>query len=137
MYYVPVAGFHSSVSNLTRDAVIEHPLFTPFRAETVAMHSTNLFVISDVNYRASLRAKFLGDAIPATSFATGANPVSTNAVSENINYENCKSGDWPRRNKRWEHSDIKNVSLFFNWKFFQRIIYYHGENSNEQHQNLE
>ena len=59
--YLPLVGFYASVSNLTREAVIEHPLFTPFRAESYSMHSTNLFTIADVHDRDMLRAKFLGD----------------------------------------------------------------------------
>lgn len=94
------------------------------------MHSTNCFVIADVNYRTSLRAKFLGDAIPATSFAAGANPILRNAVSGNINYENCKSGVWPINGGKWRHSDIKNVAYFFNWMFFNRIINNNGGDSN-------
>ena len=121
-YYVPLAGFHGSVSNLTREAVIENPLFTPFRAESDAMRSTNLFYVADADYRAMLRAKFLGDAIPATSFAAGANPILNGTVGGNIDYETCKDGVWPRRGRVWEHSDIKNVAYRFNWRLFQRII---------------
>ena len=121
-WYTPGVGFYSSVSNLTRETAIEHPLFTPFRAEADAMHSTNIFIIADADYRAQLRAKFLGDAIPAISFAAGANPISTNAVCGNISYENCQSGVWPRRGMKWEHSDIKNIAYRFCWKLFNRII---------------
>ena len=39
------------------------------------MHSTNLFTIADASYRDELRAKMLGDAIPAESFAAGANEI--------------------------------------------------------------
>ena len=121
-YYIPLVGLDASVSNLTREAVIEHPLFTPFRAESDAMHSTNLFTIADADYRAQLRAKFLGDAIPATSFAAGANEISGNAVCGNINYADCRSGTWPIGEGKWRHSDIKNVAYFFNWKLFKLII---------------
>lgn len=86
------------------------------------MHSTNLFYIADVDESAMLRAKLLGDAIPATSFAAGANSVSTNAVTGNISYANCQSGKWPRRARKWEHSDIKNIAFFFCWKLFNRIV---------------
>ena len=138
MYYLPVVGFYASVSNLSREAVIEHPLFTPFSAESEAMRSTNLFTIVDANYRAQLRAKFLGDAIPAISFAAGANSVSTNVVCGNINYEGCQTGMWPRRNQKWEHSDIKNVAYFYNWKLFRRIINNdEGESNEEPQQNGE
>ena len=120
-YYIPLVGLDASVSNLTREAVIEHPLFTPFRSESDAMHSTNLFTIADADYRAQLRAKFLGDAIPATSFAAGANEISGNAVCGNINYADCRSGTWPIGEGKWRHSDIKNVAYFFNWKLFKLI----------------
>lgn len=120
--YLPIVGFYSAVSNLTREAVIEHPLFTPFRAESDAMHSTNLFTIADSDYRAMLRAKLLGDAIPATSFAAGANALSANAVIGNINYADCMSGVWPIGQGKWRHSDIKNVAYQFNWKIFKLII---------------
>lgn len=69
----------------------------------------------------SLRAQLLADAIPATSFAAGSNPVSTNAVCGNISYETCKSGGWPIGESVWRHSDLKNVAYFFNWKLFYRI----------------
>ena len=39
------------------------------------MHSTSLFTIADASYRDELRAKMLGDAIPAESFAVGANEI--------------------------------------------------------------
>ena len=86
------------------------------------MHSTNLFTIADVHDRDMLRAKFLGDAIPATSFAAGANEISGNAVYGNISYEDCMSGTWPIGEGKWRHSDIKNGAYFFNWKIFKRII---------------
>ena len=46
----------------------------------------------------------------------------TNAVTENISYANCQSGTWPRRARKWEHSDIKNIAFFFCWKLFNRIV---------------
>jgi hypothetical protein len=74
LWYVYQYGFTDKVqSDMTREDAIMYPLFTPFRSESEAMHSTNLFTIADAMYREQLRAKFLGDAIPATSFAAGAN----------------------------------------------------------------
>ena len=131
--YTPGYGFHSSaMGDITPKDAIEHPLFTPFRTAADNMHSTNLLTIADQSYRAALRAKFLGDAIPATSFAAGANPISLTAIRGNISFEDCKSGGWPRRNQRWEHSDIKNVALFFNWNLFLRIINNYGGSANGQ-----
>ena len=131
--YTPGYGFHSSaMGDITPKDAIEHPLFTPFRTEADSMHSTNLFTIADQSYRVALRAKFLGDAIPATSFAAGRNAISLNIVSENINFEDCQSGTWPRTNKRWEHSDMKNVANFFNWMLFKQIVNRSGEIPNGQ-----
>jgi hypothetical protein len=122
------------MEDITPKDAIEHPLFTPFRSEAENMHSTNLFMIANETYRTQLRAKFLADAIPATSFAIGANFVSTNAVCGNISYETCKSGNWPIGENVWRHSDIKNVAYFFNWKLFYRIRKNDGGDKNETQQ---
>ena len=121
-YYIPLVGLDASVSNMTRDAVIECPLFTPFRVEADQMLSTNLFTIADADYRAELRAKFLADAIPATSFAAGANAIPSSAVCGNINYRTCEVDGWPRNNGQWRHSDIKNVAYRYNWMLYRKII---------------
>ena len=95
------------------------------------MHSTNLFTVADETYRKDLRAKFLGDAIPARSFAAGRNQILRNVISGNMNYETCKVGVWPRGEGEWQHSDIKNVAYFFNWELFHRIINNDGGDINE------
>ena len=66
-------GSTNGLSNITREDMIEHPLFTPFTSETEKMSSTNLFSVSDVSAGPPLRARFLADAIPAESHAAGAN----------------------------------------------------------------
>lgn len=113
--YTPGYGFHSSVmEDISRADAIEHPLFTPFRAEAESMHSTNLFMIGDATYRVGLRAKFLADAIPATSFAVGAN--ATSGVEDNYNMQSPSVLGWPRRKDNrdlWFHSDLKNVAFYF------------------------
>ena len=91
------------MDDITRKDAIEHPLFTPFRSEADNMHSTNLFMITDQSYRAALRAKFLGDAIPATSFAAGRN--QTGGLAENYNVQaSIRNNTWPsiriKNNKR-------------------------------------
>ena len=124
-YYLPVVGFCASVSNLTRKTVIEHPLFTPFRAEAESMHSTNLFYIADADYRAMLRAKFLGDAIPATSFAAGANRLEVFGNARNMDYSSCMIDPWPQTSnetKFWYHSDIKNIAYKFVHPLFIKIV---------------
>ena len=130
-YYVPAYGFFANaMTNFTREGAIESPLFTPFKTETAAMHSTNLYTIVDAGRRSQLHAKFLADAIPATSFAAGANPIQNGAVSGNINYMACEAVGWPRDELEWWHSDIKDVAYFFNWMFFSRVINNDGGDAN-------
>ena len=111
------------MNDITRNDVIEHPLFTPFRSDAECMHATNLFTISDVEYRIRLRAKFLADAIPATSFATGAN--ETGGVYKNYDMQSQSVSGWPRRMDNhdvWFHSDLKNVAFYFVKSLFTKII---------------
>ena len=130
-YYVPVYGFFANaMANFTREEAIESPLFTPFKTETAAMHSTNLYTIADADCRCSLRAKFLGDAIPATSFAMGAN--MTSGLLDNYNMQSCMPNDWPeelktelddgQKVKIWKHSDIKNVAYYYVYLLFNRLL---------------
>ena len=113
------------MANFTREEAIESPLFTPFKTETATMHSTNLYTIADADYRRSLRAKFLGDAIPATSFAMGAN--STNGLEEHYDMQDAvQDNAWPsgrvvNDERKWFHSDIKNVAYFYLHQVFNRI----------------
>ena len=126
--YVAGYGFMSNaVAELTRDDVIIHPLFTPFRAEADSMHSTNLFTIANETYGKNLRAKFLGDAIPATSFAAGRNQISVWGSLRNVDCQFLvKDNPWPvdrmKNNVRqWRHSDIKDIAYFYLHQFFSEI----------------
>ena len=116
--YVAGYGFYSNVvANFTREDVITHPLFTPFRSESDSMHSTNLFTIANETYRKNLRAKFLGDAIPATSFAAGANSID--GLIDNYNMQSAvQDNAWPNEQvvndeRKWFHSDIRKVAYFY------------------------
>jgi hypothetical protein len=128
LWYVYQYGFTDKVkSDMTHEGAIAHPLFTPFRSESEAMHSTNLFTIADASYREQLRAKFLADAIPATSFSAGAN--FTNGVKDNLDVQNdIPPNGWPRSSMKWLHSDIKDVSYFYVHKLFMFIL--QGDPSN-------
>ncbi len=121
-YYNPGTGFTSDMRRLSREDAIIHPLFTPFRAEAGAMHSTNLFTIADAKKSYELRARFLGDAIPAESFAMGANKVDKrNSGIDNLSMmEKCMANEefWPRKDeqtkaKLWHHSDWKQLAGFW------------------------
>ena len=74
----------------------------------------------------AVRARILGDGIPATSFATGANEFKPGVVSANINYTDSayfKNG-YPEdlRSKRWRHSDLKRFAYYFVNGIFQKIV---------------
>jgi hypothetical protein len=93
------------------------------------MHSTNLFTIADASYRYELRAKFLADAIPATSFAAGANHTGGGVLNYNMQIDTPNG--WPEERSEekdgnivryWYHSDIKNVSYYYVYKLFEKFI---------------
>ena len=121
--YVPFVGLRASYfEDWTREDMITDPLFTSFDDERMA--STNLLEIVD----AELRAKMLSDAIPAESFAAGAN--ETKGLSENYNLQTGTSERWPEdRCKRvngnsyplWRHSDVKDVSFYYVHALFKKI----------------
>ena len=115
--YVAGYGFVSNaVAELMRDDVVAHPLFTPFRSEASNMHSRDLFTIVDDAYRKNLRAKFLGDAIPATSFAAGRNAIGGRIDNIPLMQSIVHNNLWPEMNGDrpvWKHSALKNVAYFF------------------------
>jgi len=122
LWYVYQYGFTEKAKNdLAREDAIMHPLFTPFRSESEAMHSTNLFTIADATYREELRAKFLGDAIPATSFAAGANFTGGGLKNHNM-HDDIPLDGWPRDQLEWLHSDLKDVSYFYVFKLFNYFL---------------
>ena len=89
------------------------------------MLSTNLLTIADAGYRAQLRAKFLGDAIPATSFAAGANRIEAWGNDRNLDYSDCTASPWPQKSgdaNLWYHSDLKNIAYRFVYSLFVKII---------------
>lgn len=69
---------------------------------------------------AALRAKMLGDAIPAESFAAGRN--ETRGVSGNYDMQSELPNGWPRPDGDWQHSDVKNVSYYYVHKLFERLL---------------
>lgn len=126
-------GSMLGLSDLTREDVIEHPLFTPFRNETERMSSTNLFSVTDAAATSELRARFLADAIPAESHAAGANYLGVFNRDGNMSLMELMSNTyaWPENRKRtvdgveqlmWQHSDFKNLAYFFVYQFFNEIV---------------
>lgn len=70
-----------------------------------------------------VRARRLGDAISAESFATGANPIDDRARVANYDMEAHWRNGGPRLlNDDWKHSDIKNAAYYYTYSIFERII---------------
>ena len=121
---VGILGFftnpNSSVNDISFEEIVKEPVFYPFKSEAAKMNSPNLFEYhKDDSQQYILRAKLLGSAIPATSFAAGANALRE---ITSINYTAHEGKKWPRRNSYWYHSDLKNVAFFFNKSFFDEIV---------------
>jgi hypothetical protein len=89
------------------------------------MSTTNVLDFVDAN----LRAKMLGDAIPAESFAAGANQTGGGVLNYNMQIDTPNG--WPEGRSEekdgnivqyWYHSDIKNVSYYYVYKLFEKFI---------------
>ena len=121
-------GSMLGLSDLTREDVIEHPLFTPFRNEAERMNSTNLFSVTDAAATPELRARFLADAIPAESHAAGANAFDENVLANNVSLMGQMSNNnrWPEKdddnNPIWKHSAFKQVAYFFTYRLFDKFV---------------
>ena len=113
--YLPGVGFMPNYfEDYTRDQSISMPLFTPFADSR--LHSTNALNIAD----ASLRAKMLGDAIPAESFAAGCNELRG---FDNYDYqEEAQVGFGENSEGDWLHSEIKNAPFRRVRVFFKHIV---------------
>ena len=122
--YIPLSGFNPSYfSEYTREDIITKPLFTGMNDER--MSTTNVLDFVDAN----LRAKILGDAIPAESFAAGANQTGGGVLNYNMQIDTPNG--WPEGRSEekdgnivqyWYHSDIKNVSYYYVYKLFEKFI---------------
>ena len=121
-------GSMLGLSGLTREDVIENPLFTPFRNETERMSSTNLFSVADTAATSELRARFLSDAIPAESHAAGANAFDEGVLANNVSLMEQMSNNnrWPEKdddnNPIWKHSAFKQVAYFFTYRLFDKFV---------------
>ena len=146
-WYLPGFGFDGNMVNgLTREQAIMHPLFTPFRIHDEEMHSLDPYDGSDENGlhgslsgKEWLRARFLSDAIPATSRAAGANAFDDGILAGNIQMDSadrngCMSNvdKWPKIRKdknddvtvyKWYHSDFKNLAYFFVHRLFDKFVH--------------
>ena len=110
------------ILTMTDDELKANPVFKPF--DESWLHSTNSVVsIQQIN---TVRARILGDGIPATSFAAGANQLDNRAGIVQRDYHLYAAVDWPRapqnENVQWRHSDIKKVAFGYLHNFFKTIV---------------
>ena len=97
--------------------------FTPFLDERMKTQGA-LDILQEETER--LRAQHLADAIPAESFAAGANPVAT---VENVNEESFigENPDWPLyegeevHTNLWNHSAFREVAFYHTSKFYASL----------------
>ncbi|MBQ0032833.1 MAG: alpha/beta hydrolase, partial [bacterium] len=105
----------------TDEEMVTSPPFLPFAEDW--LHSTNAVTAAQV---AEVRDRILADGIPAQTFAAGANAVDVFGDAGNYNYQSSTPNGWPRTdrlgNSLWYHSDIKDVSFFFTYPFFIRVV---------------
>ena len=99
--------------------LVKQPIFYPFQTMSSRMNSLETFEYNEKDWQQYImRAKLLGSAIPATSFAAGANAMRETTSKP---YQNYEGKDWPRRDARWHHSDLKNVAYYFTYKLYEKI----------------
>lgn len=134
IYYVVPVGLMRPAGVLTREDVITHPLFTPFRNVAANMHSTALFseVGREPEDMYQLRGLFLSDAIPAESHSMGANALTKGCKNLAMHENMANDKQWPhmdssiwnfwlRDTPQWYHADIKNLAYFYAYKVFDEI----------------
>ena len=118
-------GVLIKAAELPRERLVQIPLFTPFENRDSRLNDLALFKNDpkdDDQYR--LRAVLLSDAIPATTYAAGANNLT--CADKNTNLEKLENNSlkkyWPRKNENWLHSDIKNVSYLLTRGFYEFLL---------------
>lgn len=136
-YWAGSTYYPPSVINALDDAQLRsEPFFLRFRNSSPNNSFYNGTTLrnalgdSSASTMASLpftQYKLLAEAIPATSFAAGANAMA-DAFGElnniDMNTQLRVPGEWPpaRPNSNWEHSDLKDVAYPYVYRFFDRII---------------
>lgn len=146
-YYCTHFSFWPTIKNVTPEKAKRHPLFTPFRAGSDQMYSLDRYTIDSREERDAIRAELLACAVPAESFAAGANAMGIAGI-EDLHMMTLAShlDKWPssrqkevvngtvtdRRTGRqkptfryfpiWCHSDFKQVAYFFNYRLFDYFI---------------
>lgn len=113
------------VNNLTNAALRLTPVHKPFYDSRLHYDDP---IGSQLAGDYTIRSKLLAEAIPALSFATGANLVPF-YFNDNIDMMEFKNGnEWPliriahpEKGRRWLHGDFRDVANIYNYKLFDDI----------------
>ena len=98
---------------------------TVFYCYPSSMNATNISLL--------VRGAHLVQGIPALTPAAGVDEITALGIIRNHNLDNIdednggvsRPNGWPIKPSypnRWLHSDIKDVSYFFNFKFYEKLI---------------
>ncbi len=108
------------MNSLSDSALRTGPVFKPF-------YSTNIFGPNGSQFVSDpeVRAKLLGEAIPALSRATGRNEVDNRFgayANKDMNAEFITPGlTWPQSDGNWKHGDFRGVAYLFNYGLYDDI----------------
>ena len=118
--YTNIAGMltdFAKTNEFTNLELIVNPLFR--KLDNEIFHQTNSIAIVQTELN-----KVMSDAIPATSFAAGANDMGRGLKSYNMHDYMVTS--WPRKDSDgksvWYHSDIKDVAYYFTHGLFEKVM---------------
>jgi hypothetical protein len=118
--YTNIAGMltdFAKTNEFTNLELIVNPLFR--KLDNEIFHQTNSIAIAQTELN-----KVMSDAIPATSFASGANDMGRGLKSYNMHDYMVTS--WPRKDSDgksvWYHSDIKDVAYYFTHGLFEKVM---------------
>ncbi len=102
------------------------PVLTPF---FLRFDSSNGDVFgasgSTVAANPDVRNRFLAEALPAKTFAAGANRLKTLGAASNYNMDDHKPSGWPEQrdeDTRWHHSDWRDVAYFYTYEVVDFMV---------------
>ncbi|HEY5745852.1 MAG TPA: hypothetical protein VIU12_07235, partial [Chryseolinea sp.] len=112
----------NEANELTEGQLRASSFFKPFSQEAIYHETQGNAVANDDG----IRTKLLAEALPALSFATGANALSPFGTVRNVNMAPLKT-DWPKQrieqqDENWRHSDFREVAFYFTQNAYRRFI---------------
>ena len=116
----------SEALNLLPNEVKSKPFHTPFNYEKLY----DLEEGSEEAAKEEVQFDLLSSAIPALSFAAGANPLEVlnpdQGENRNFNMMELKNGGWPRGSGDWVHSDFRDVAFSYVLPMYEEMIFEGG-----------